>query len=196
MRYRITEGCTQRRSAQRHFSAVQKSGAGFTLIEIILVIALIGLLASVVFASLSGAIEKGRVSRAQADLSEFRQAIILLEHDTGLSPGGFDNMGSCLPTSGPIDNDFPLNDSVVIAGLVNDNGKSGWNGPYIPTIADDPWGNLYYFDDDYTCVPGATGCEGFPTTGNVLRVIHSGGPNGSIENTYDADNIVLVLCVH
>jgi len=205
MRDRTTEGFTgdvEREKSKSSFFLFRaeesaKTRRGFTLIEIILVLALIGLLATITYASLSGALEKGRISRAQADLSEFRQAIILLEHDTDFGPGGFDDMGSCIANSPSGSNEFTLDSGQ--AGLITDNGVSGWSGPYIGSISKDPWGNDYYFDDDYQCADGATGCSGFITGGEDLRVVHSGGPNGSGINTYEltgSDNVVLVLCVH
>ncbi len=56
---------------------------GFTLIELLVVIAIIGLLSSVVFASLNTAREKGRDARRIQDLNQIRTALNLWAADHG-----------------------------------------------------------------------------------------------------------------
>jgi general secretion pathway protein G len=59
---------------------------GFTLIELLVVIAIIGLLSSVVLASLSQARSKSRDSRRIADLNQIRNALELYYHNFGDYP--------------------------------------------------------------------------------------------------------------
>lgn len=54
---------------------------GFTLIELLVVIAIIGILSSVVLASLNGARADARDSRRQQDLAQIRTAIELCAND-------------------------------------------------------------------------------------------------------------------
>ncbi len=54
---------------------------GFTLIELLVVIAIIGLLSSVVLASLNGARKKGRDARRTADLKQIQTALELYYSD-------------------------------------------------------------------------------------------------------------------
>ncbi|MDO8514755.1 MAG: prepilin-type N-terminal cleavage/methylation domain-containing protein [bacterium] len=62
------------------FTSAQKS-RGFTLIELLVVIAIIGLLSSVVLASLNGARKKGRDARRLADLKQLQVAMELYYSD-------------------------------------------------------------------------------------------------------------------
>lgn len=65
------------RLSPRPAGARANSSAGFTLIELLVVIAIIGLLSSVVLASLNGARKKGRDSRRIADLKQMQTALEL-----------------------------------------------------------------------------------------------------------------------
>jgi len=50
---------------------------GFTLIELLVVIAIIGLLSSIVFASISSAREKAQITKANVELKELKKAVEL-----------------------------------------------------------------------------------------------------------------------
>lgn len=78
-----------------------KSKEGFTLIELLVVIAIIGLLSSVVLASLSGARESARDTRRVQDFRQLRTAVNMHLNDTGSYPGGGDEQVSenCTGTS-------------------------------------------------------------------------------------------------
>ena len=156
---------------------------GFTLIELLVVIAIIGLLSSIVLASLNTARDKARVARVQADLKQLYAAIQLLYVDTNLHPGAI----SAVPcVANP---ETSLNTSN--AGLqATDGDFPGWNGPYMSNVPLDPWGTNYYFDPDYGCEAETFGCNGFSGT---TRVIQSFGPNKA-QNYEDSDDIVLLLC--
>lgn len=63
-----------------------KNQRGFTLIELLVVIAIIGLLSSVVFASLNSARGKARDARRLADAREIEKALELYYNDNGAYP--------------------------------------------------------------------------------------------------------------
>jgi len=165
---------------------------GFSLIEILMVIAIIGILASVVMNPLQSAREKAQVARAQSDLNSFRAAIAALHGDVGQYPNDAD---SFCRTTVPSDNEVNL--SAPTANLVaNGDGLSNWDGPYIASSSD-PWGGAYYLDEDYQCLAATEGCQGITDTGNDSSVLVSCGPNQAIADgacAYDDDNIVLRLC--
>jgi len=159
---------------------------GFTLIELLVVIAIIGLLSSVIFASVNSARTKSRTARTKADLNQIRLSIEMLFHDTMLHPGK-------ISTSPCVQNPEILLNSCAAGLACTDGGFSDWSGPYLNSVSLDPWGNNYIFDPDFTCNTGVLGCEGI-SNDTIVRAVHSGGPNGSGINQYDSDNIVLVLC--
>ncbi len=64
---------------------------GFTLIELLVVIAIIGLLSSIVFASVNSVRAKARDTRRIADLNEIRKALDLYYADHGQYPDNTDN---------------------------------------------------------------------------------------------------------
>ena len=68
------------------------------------------------------------------------------------------------------------------SGLVATDGNfPNWNGPYIPEIPLDPWGNRYFMDTDYQI----SGVD------NV--VLGSYGPEAVCNNCYNDTDIRLIL---
>ena len=170
---------------------IKHKNKSFTLVELLVVIAIIGLLASIILVALGNVRDKAKIARVQADLNVIRSAMYLLLHDTYQHP---DHIGldlNCSPEGGP---EEYLN--TCTAGLeCTDGGFPNWQGPYMPDVPTDPWGNNYIFDADFRCNTGVKGCERLLDNTNT-RSIHSGGPNGSGINEYDNDNIVLVICIY
>ncbi len=68
-----------------------KTRKGFTLIELLVVVAIIGLLSSVVLASLNSARAKGRDAKRESDLEQLRTALELYYNDNNAYP-----IGSCI----------------------------------------------------------------------------------------------------
>ena len=64
-----------------------KSTKGFTLIELLVVIAIIGILSSVVLASLNSARKKGRDARRVSDLKQLQLALELYYDANPVTPG-------------------------------------------------------------------------------------------------------------
>ena len=156
--------------------------AGFTLIELLVVIAIIGVLSSIVLASLNTARAKARIAKAQGEVDQIMKAITLLENDTNQWPGHKTIQDIQTGVSG---NEM-WNLSVPEAGLVATDGNfPNWGGPYLPVVAVDPWGNNYFFDTDYD-IDDTAGTR-------WAAIVGSFGPNGDGQNVYDADNIYKVL---
>lgn len=176
---RLTDLCDLSYNIGMRRSAPQR---GFTLIELLVVIAIIGVLSSVVLASLNSARQKARIAHAEAQVGQLRRAIFLLENDTTEWPGHKSIADIETGMSGNEIWDL----TVDTAGLVaTDGAYQNWDGPYISTINLDPWGNPYFFDTDYDIDP---------TVGERwAAVVGSFGPNGDGQNVYDSDNIIEVL---
>ena len=151
---------------------------GFTLLEVLVVIAIIGILSTLGVVMYRESFDDAEVARAQADIDTIHSAIGALMADTGEWPG---HQTPELINSGASNEVWDL--STAAAGLVATDGNyPDWNGPYMPSIPDDPWDNSFFLDTDYT-IPD----------GSVAPVVGSFGPNGVGPNVYDSDDIIKVI---
>ncbi len=121
---------------------------GFTLIELMLVIIIIGLLVAMVVPRLAGRSQQARIAAAQADINaNLSVALDLFEFDSGRYPSTEEGLGALLkaPPSAP-----------------------RWSGPYVKKgIPLDPWGHSYVYrspgrlSEDYDLLSyGPDGAEG------------------------------------
>jgi prepilin-type N-terminal cleavage/methylation domain-containing protein len=173
---------------------VKAKKPGFTLIELLVVIAIIGILSTLAVTALNVARQKSHIARAQADLRSLRNAVALLESDTGKWPNGCPSEEVTNPEV-----DLSTTQAGLIPSPIVGNQGNGcewvqadinkWDGPYVDRAVD-PWGNHYYFDPDYTPYSG-NGCA--IADGAVAPVVLSFGPNGTGLNAYDCDDIFLEM---
>jgi general secretion pathway protein G len=70
---------------------------GFTLVELLVVISLIGILASLLIVSLQGSQKSARDGRRKADLEQIRTALEMYRRDSGAYPASTGSMGTYLP---------------------------------------------------------------------------------------------------
>jgi len=104
---------------------------GFTLIEIMVVILILGLLATIVVQSLRGATDKAKRTKAQADISEIKTALDRYYLDNGYYP--------------TTDQGLPALVSAPTGGRQPANYEQGG---YIERVPNDPWGSPYFYQSD------------------------------------------------
>ena len=151
-----------------------KSSGGFTLLELIVNVAIIGILSAIAIPAYINFRDKAKIAQVKSDLHNIQLAMEQLAIDTNKWPGP-QNVG--VTANQEV---WDLNSGS--AGLVATNGGfPNWNGPYMKSVPTDPWGSNYFFDPDYRI------------SGVDYAVIGSFGPNKCCQNTYDSDNVYLIL---
>ena len=162
-----------------HLTLIRKKSHGFTLMELMVAICIVGVLAAIAIPNYIRYRQKGLIGSATGDLKKIQLKVQDLGLDTGFWPnkrpaGSVVAMGA----GGEI---WDL--SNPDAGLTSDGGGffPDWQGPYLTDPFQDPWGNNYFFDGDYNL------------DGRPVAVVGSFGPNGCCPNTYDNDDIILII---
>jgi len=118
------------RKSHNDFQAQDKEAqdkeAGYSLLEILVVLAIIGTLMGLVAPRLLGNVDKAQVTAAQAQAKTLRLALDSFKLDTGRYPTGEEGL------------------AVLVSPPANDNGS--WYGPYMEgDIPLDPWKNAYVY---------------------------------------------------
>ena len=139
-----------------------KGKKGFTLIEVIVILAVIAILAAVLTPMIIGYISDARTRRAQSDVKIIASAVLAFNKDMKDWPIWVTNTDRKTPgtpyaalTSG--DGDIPTGTIPTPLGSIDEQlmtnvpvypgtGGSKWVGPYLETVKADPWGNKYYID--------------------------------------------------
>lgn len=110
-------------SAQRRTSHDQQ---GFSLIEIMVVVVIMGVLAALIVPNLMDRPDQARVTAARQDVGAIMQALKLYRLDNGQYPGA--DQGLAALVAKPATGRLPQN----------------WR-PYLERLPKDPWGNPYHY---------------------------------------------------
>ena len=106
--------------------------AGFTLVELLVVLVIIGLLAALVAPNFIGQSEKAKPKTARVQIENLRNALDMYQLDVGR---------------------YPTTQESLEALRVRPGSTSRWSGPYLrDALPVDPWGNPYFYRS-----PGAGG---------------------------------------
>ncbi|XPF96145.1 type II secretion system major pseudopilin GspG [Colwellia sp. RE-S-Sl-9] len=98
----------------------KKNSRGFTLVELLIVMVILGLLASLVAPKMFGKIGSSKQGTAKTQMELFSTSLDMYRLDLGTYPNELSKLRA---------SDDP-----------------SWQGPYLPKeIPNDPWGNPYYY---------------------------------------------------
>ena len=192
-------------------NSMLKQQKGFTLIEVIVVIAVVAILAAILTPQIVKSIGDSKISRAKNDLVVIGAAIGDFYKDTGKYPfysaaGAAPNIymlysaagvppGSSGGSSGYWRSDvgWGAGNKDTLDDQLNYNvpgysstGGSAWRGPYLPQITADPWENHYSVNIAYLPTPNVNPEDG---PGNFACWALSAGPNGIWETSVDQGNV-------
>ncbi|MCP5108393.1 MAG: prepilin-type N-terminal cleavage/methylation domain-containing protein [bacterium] len=148
---------------------------GFTMIEAVIVIAVLAILGAIMVPIISNNISSARLARAGSDTATIGKAIVQFRKDTALWPieeGG--NRRRLLFSDTDATNDGNPDNSAIPAGwngiaagerlsleynlIINAEnytrgpsaeGTPVWNGPYLSETRVDPWGNPYVVNSEW-----------------------------------------------
>lgn len=143
----MIDATTIRRAARTH---IGRSRQGFTLLELMVVILILGILAGLVIPRIMDQPDKARVSKAKLQMESLALALNQFKMDNGFYPTTEQGLAALVekPSRGRVPKSFP---------------EKG----YLPKLPTDPWGNPYVYlspgegNRDYEIIcRGADGAEG------------------------------------
>jgi len=125
---------------------------GFTLVELLVVLAILGMLAALVGPQVLNQLGGAKSKSAGIQIRDFEQALELYKLDVGK---------------------FPRGEEGLRALVTKPSSAKGWNGPYLKKgeVPEDPWGNEYKYK-----YPGK---NGYP---EIISLGADGRPGGSGED--------------
>ena len=114
------------RQLRRKFKRPAGGEAGFTLVEMLVVITIIGLIMSLVGPRVLNYLSESKIKAAKIQIQSFGSALDLFNLDTGRYPTTGEGLTALVQSPGSI---------------------PAWNGPYLKggVLPNDPWGKPYVY---------------------------------------------------
>ena len=136
-----------------------RAKAGYSLMEILIVLAIIGLLVALIGPRLTTILGGGQVKAAKAQIVSLKQALAAMQLDIGRYPSDQEGLTLLVQSSG--------------GGVVN------WNGPYLQgKLPKDPWDNPYVY-----AAPASSNAD--PTITSLGKDSKPGGTGNDADITSD-----------
>ncbi|MBW8828041.1 MAG: type II secretion system major pseudopilin GspG [Burkholderiales bacterium] len=106
--------------------AIQRRQCGFTLIELMVVLLIIGVLSALIVPSVLDRLDEGKVTGAKSDINTLVQSLKMYKLDNQRFPTAEQGLQALVskPTAGPV--------------------PSNWR-PYLDKLPNDPWGHAYQY---------------------------------------------------
>ncbi|MGH6889946.1 MAG: type II secretion system major pseudopilin GspG [Rhizomicrobium sp.] len=116
------------RTRRKEHAQARAPEAGFTLMELLVVLAILGLLAAIATPMVLHYLDAAKLSTAKTEVSNLEASLDLYKYDVG---------------------SYPSTEQGLQALLTAPQGVDNWNGPYVKKTAKltDPWGNPYKYKD-------------------------------------------------
>jgi general secretion pathway protein G len=114
------------RTRRKENAHAHTTEAGFTLMELLVVLAILGLLAAIATPMVLHYLDSAKLSSAKTEVSNLEASLDLYKYDVG---------------------SYPTTDQGLESLLRAPQGVDNWNGPYVKKTAKltDPWGNPYKY---------------------------------------------------
>lgn len=176
---------------------------GFTLVEVIVIVAVIAIVAGIVVPMIFRQIDEAKITRAEADCKSISSAIFVFRKDLGVWPDRFG--AGCTPDADLLYGNGNLPEGLVAKGYATANGLNfqdvlsiddqgcydagRFKGPYLPAVDADPWGNAYFLAG-----------SNFGDEEKAAFAL-SAGPNGVVDTpvfalTPEGDDVGVVVKAH
>jgi general secretion pathway protein G len=119
-------GCVTPLARMRRGRGVKHGEQGFTLVEILVVITIIGLIMAIVGPRVLNYLSESKVRAARIQIESFSSTLDLFYLDTGRYPSSAEGL---------------------VALVQRPPGTNTWNGPYLKgsIVPNDPWGHPYVY---------------------------------------------------
>jgi general secretion pathway protein G len=107
--------------------AILRHERGFTLIEIMVVVIIIGILAAIVAPNVIGRVDDAQITKAKAEIANIENALKFYRLDNFTYPSSEQGL------------------EALVTKPADPNIKNWKSGGYLPKLPNDPWGNPYLY---------------------------------------------------